>query len=355
MALSDITKEKWLTTVFPEWGTWLNDEIEDTVVQQGTFAMWWLGCTGVWIKTAGGCNLSIDMWMARGKATRRGWPENGQGERNQINRMVGSTELQPNCRYAPVVLDPFEVKEIDAFMATHDHNDHMDMFSTAAIANKFPDIPFIGPEFSAKKWMGWGLPKERIIVVKPGDVVKVKDVEILVLDSFDKTALITDPTPEVQAGVCPDDMDRRAVNYLIKTSGGNIYHSGDSHFSNYYRKHGSQHRIDVALLSFGENPKGVSDKMTSVDILRAAENLECKVVIPIHYEIWQNILADPHEIDVLYEMRKDRLQYTFKPYIWHVGGKFVYPDDKDRRQHMFPRGYDNPFQYEPIVPFKSFL
>ena len=29
-------------------------------------------------------------------------------------------------------------------------------------------------------------------------------------------------------------MDQRAVNYLFKTPGGNLYHSGDSHYSNYY-------------------------------------------------------------------------------------------------------------------------
>ncbi|MFW2168308.1 L-ascorbate 6-phosphate lactonase, partial [Enterobacter cloacae complex sp.6722794] len=68
-----------------------------------------------------------------------------------------------------------------------------------------------------------------------------------------------------------DGMDDRAVNYLIETTGGSLYHSGDSHYSNYYAAHGNRYNIDVALLSFGENPRGVTDKMTSSDILRAAE------------------------------------------------------------------------------------
>ena len=37
-------------------------------------------------------------------------------------------------------------------------------------------------------------------------------------------------------------MDEKAVNYLIQTPGGNLYHSGDSHYSNYYAKHGNDHR-----------------------------------------------------------------------------------------------------------------
>ncbi len=65
-------------------------------------------------------------------------------------------------------------------------------------------------------------------MVKPGDVVKVKDIEIHALDAFDRTALITLPADQKAAGVLPDGMDDRAVNYLFKTPGGSLYHSGDS-------------------------------------------------------------------------------------------------------------------------------
>lgn len=71
-------------------------------------------------------------------------------------------------------------------------------------------------------------------------------------------------------------MDARAVNYLFKTPGGTLYHSGDSHYSNYYAKHGNEHHIDVALGSYGENPRGITDKMTSSDMLRMAEALNTR-------------------------------------------------------------------------------
>lgn len=35
---------------FPEWGTWLNEEIEE-VVEPGKVAMWWLGNTRYLVKT----------------------------------------------------------------------------------------------------------------------------------------------------------------------------------------------------------------------------------------------------------------------------------------------------------------
>ncbi len=78
---------------------------------------------------------------------------------------------------------------------------------------------------------------------------------------------------------------QKAVNYLIKTPGGNIYHSGDSHYSIYFAKHGKDNDIDVAFGSYGENPVGIADKMTSCDILGMAERLDvsCR---SIHYDVW---------------------------------------------------------------------
>jgi L-ascorbate 6-phosphate lactonase len=180
-------------------------------------------------------------------------------------------------------------------------------------------------------------------------------VEILALDSFDRTCLVTAPPEGPLARRCPDDMDEKAVNYLIKTPGGNLYHSGDSHYSNYYAKHGNDHQIDVALGSYGENPRGITDKMTSVDILRMAEALNAKVVIPIHYDVWTNMLADPAEITALYEMRRHRLQYRFHPFIWQVGGSYTYPADRDLREFHHRRGFEDCFAHEPNLPFRSIL
>jgi L-ascorbate 6-phosphate lactonase len=187
--IDSITRESWILSTFPEWGTWLNEEIAREVVAPGSFAMWWLGCTGIWLKSAGG----------------------------------------------------------------------------------------------------------------------------------------------------------------------NLYHSGDSHYSNYYAKHGNDHKIDVALGSFGENPRGVTDKMTSIDILRMAECLNTKVVIPFHHDIWTNFQADPSEVIALWNLRKDRLQYKFKPFSWQVGGKFVYPADKDKLEYHHPRGFDDAFSGETDLPYPSFL
>jgi len=351
--IDTITRESWIQSTFPEWGTWLNEEIESEVVKSGSFAMWWLGCTGIWLKSPGGANLSIDFWVGTGKKTRK---NPFMAAQHQMQRMTGVKKLQLNLRTSPFVLDPFAIRTVDAVLATHDHGDHIDANVAAAVMkNCGPEVKFIGPASCVKLWVEWGVPESRCVKVHPGDTVKVKDIEIVVLESFDRTALITAPAGVTLKGKPPQDMDEIAVNYLFKTPGGSLYHSGDSHYSNYFAKHGNEHQVDVALGSFGENPRGVTDKMTSVDILRMAESLGAKVVIPFHHDIWSNFQADPREIRVLWEMRKDRLQYGFKPFIWQVGGKFVYPEDKDRLEYHYPRGFDDVFEGEDDLPFPAFL
>ena len=351
--IDEITKESWVLSTFPEWGTWLNEEIEAEVVAPGTFAMWWLGCTGIWVKSEGAANICIDFWCGSGKRTKA---KPLMDSHHQMARMTGGKKLQPNLRMTPFVLDPFAIRQIDAVVATHDHNDHIDVNVAAAVMKNCADtVPFIGPKTCVELWKSWGVPAERCIVVKPGDVVKIKDTELVALESFDRTALITVPKGETLAGKMPGNMDDRAVNYLIKTPGGNLYHSGDSHYSNLYAKHGNEHKVDVALGSFGENPRGITDKMTASDMLRMAESLNTQVVIPFHHDIWSNFQADPQEISVLYEMKKNRLQYKFKPFIWQVGGKFVFPLDKDKREYHYPRGFDDCFEGDYDLPYPSFL
>ncbi|MEF9936186.1 MULTISPECIES: L-ascorbate 6-phosphate lactonase [Carnobacterium] len=351
--INEVTRESWILATFPEWGTYLNEEIEATVVKPNTFAMWWLGCTGIWLKSDKSTNILCDLWCGTGKQSHG----NGKMKKgHQMMRMSGCENMQPNLRTQPFVIDPFAITNLDALVVTHIHSDHVDINTAAAVLqNCDASVPFIGPQGVVDIWTEWGVPKERCIVVKPGDVIKVKDITITALEAFDRTALITAAEDVVLKGQLPQDMDKIAVNYLFDTSGGSLYHAGDSHYSNQFAKHGNQYKIDVALGAYGENPRGITDKVTSVDMLRMAESLNAKVVIPVHYDIWANFQADPKEISMLWESKKDRLQYGFKPYIWQVGGKFVYPDDKDKREFNYYRGFDDVFTVENDVPFPSFL
>ena len=120
--ISEMTRESWIESTFPEWGTWLVEDIENEVVAPGNVAMWWLGCTGVWFKTPADTNITIDLWCGNGKRT------HGDGKMkvgHQMANMCGARMMQPNLRAIPFVIDPFEIKKVDAVLATHYHQDHM--------------------------------------------------------------------------------------------------------------------------------------------------------------------------------------------------------------------------------------
>src|SRR6056297_2330971 len=87
-SIDDIDRDRWLHDVFPEWGTWLNEEIEEENVPDDKLAMWWLGCTGIWLKTPGNANLAFDFWAGRGRSTKE-QPPFEEREDFQISRMTG--------------------------------------------------------------------------------------------------------------------------------------------------------------------------------------------------------------------------------------------------------------------------
>ncbi len=38
-----------------------------------------------------------------------------------------------------------------------------------------------------RTWQKWGIPEEKTITVKPGDAVKIKDINVVALEAFDRT------------------------------------------------------------------------------------------------------------------------------------------------------------------------
>ena len=349
MNVNELTRDDWLRATFPEWGTWLIEEIDAEVVAPNSFAMWWLGCMGVWLKSEGKTNISIDFWVGTGK---RSHPTTPMADSHQYHKMCGSRITQPNLRLTAVVIDPFAVKNLDAFLSTHFHSDHIDPYATAAILKNCPNAKFIGPRACVEVWQSWGVPNNRLSEVRPGDRLEIGDIKITALESFDRTAQLTEyplPTSKHMS------LDDKAVNYAIETSGGIFYHAGDSHFANRFIEHGRLFKIDVAVGAYAHNPRGITDKMTASDFIRMGEALNAKVIIPMHYDTWSNFQSDVREINALYRLQSERLDYKFHPYIWQVGGKYVYPRDRDKRFFNYERGFDDAFEQSGKLPFENFL
>ncbi len=314
-----ITRESWLRSAFPEWGTYLNKQIERTVVKPKTFVMWWFGACGYFIKTPK-ASIIVDQYSGPSLYTTL---VDGCG----VCRQSGAERIDW-LRLNPHVIDPFAIKECDAILSTHFHPDHCDPYTITPLAEN-TDAKFIGPKRCCDKFRDFGVPNNRIVQVKWNDTVKINDTEIVATETADRTLLFSGKD-------LPKTLEEGSVCYLVKTPAGSIFHNGDSHYSNLFYKIGVEHTVDVACLNFGGNPPGVTDKMTSFDCFRVAEALRAKVLIPMHYENWANMQGDPYELEWIVKNNAPWM----KTVILQWGSKFEYPTDQDIGRYKYPKYVD---------------
>ncbi len=318
----EMTREIWLDEVFPEWKSMLNQQIESTTVAPGTFAMWFLGGPSWAYKSPAGFTALIDNYS--------GSSLNSEYEYCGVCRTSGASHLTW-ARVNPHVIDPWKFKNLDAVFSSHHHQDHADIYTVKATLNT-TSCKYIGPANTVQKFRDWGVPEDRIIMVKPGDTFTIKDVTVTVEVNFDSMATMTgDYHPDD-----PLDFDSNAVSYILTCGGKSMIYLADTLYNNGYAAVGQRNNIDVVIGNMGFNAPGITDKMSPYDLYRVAEALRAKVVIPDHYENWASSVIDPMQLVEIIRMNRSKL----KPVIMRSGGKFVYPDDQDMFIYDYPDNSD---------------
>ncbi len=174
-----------------------------------------------------------------------------------------------------ILIDPFvEGGSIldthpDIVAVTHGHEDHMG--ETVALGKKTIAITEIAKYLKTK-----GLTVEGMNI---GGTAIVDDV------SFTMTPAIHSSWIE-EAGIgC---YGGTAAGFVIGMDGVKIYHAGDTALFSDMKLIGELYHPDVALL-----PIGGRYTMGAAEAMMAANFIGAKTVIPIHYNTWDKISADP--------------------------------------------------------------
>jgi len=186
-----------------------------------------------------------------------------------------------------VLIDPFiEGGSVlgtnpDIVAVTHGHNDHLG--ETVALNRKTVAITEIAKYLKAK-----GLSAESMNI---GGTITVDGV------SFTMTIAVHSSVIE-EAG--PGFSGGAAAGYVIGMDGMKIYHAGDTALFSDMKLIGELYHPDIALL-----PIGGRYTMGTAEAMMAANFIGAKTVIPIHYNTWEKIAADPFQFKTAIERTTD--------------------------------------------------
>jgi L-ascorbate metabolism protein UlaG (beta-lactamase superfamily) len=194
-----------------------------------------------------------------------------------------------------ILIDPFiEGRSVldtnpDLVAVTHGHDDHLG--ETVALAKKTIAISEI-----AKYLKSRGLPVEGMNI---GGTITIDSV------SFTMTpALHSSWIEEAGAGHCGGT----AAGFVISMDGMKVYHAGDTGLFSDMKLIGDLYHPDVALL-----PIGGRYTMGTSEAMMAAQFIGAKMVIPIHYNTWDKIAADPQSFKRSLEKTTDIRVAVLKP------------------------------------------
>ncbi len=146
-------------------------------------------------------------------------------------------------------------------LLTHEHFDHCDI-KTIQLLTRKRNPKIIGPAPVERKL---GL---KIVKVKPGNQLK-----------YDKFILRAMPAVHPQSEL--------PIGFLLDFNGLRVYHAGDT----LYHKDLAKINTDVAIL-----PIGGTYTMNGEEALKLAEEMQPRILIPMHYNTFTEIQADPYEL-----------------------------------------------------------
>jgi len=173
----------------------------------------------------------------------------------------------------PEVIDPAAIRWADIALSTHQHLDHCHKESLEWLHKNTSSL-FLGPASCNELYREWGFDLARTRLIAPNESFAKGDVIVHALPSNDEYG--------------PD-----AVSFLLEADGVKIFDGGDTFYFPEMAEIGRKWGIDVAFLNYAKN---LPDKIYYMDeeaVLKAARDLNAKIVFLKHYALWVICAIDP--------------------------------------------------------------
>lgn len=214
----------------------LVQKIRSTKVNKGEIAIFYLAQAGFYIKSSDDKNIVVDAYLS-----------------DACERLFNFK------RMIPTVISAEELN-VDLFLSTHEHADHLDP-DTLPIAAKNMKTFFVGSPDCEKLYLANNLPIERYKIINNG--------EEWVTDGIKIKAIYADHS----------DLSPRANGLLIEIEGIKIYHLGDTSFSPNKIVASLSSEVDIMITPIN----GQFGNMDAKEACALAKIIKPKILIGCHF------------------------------------------------------------------------
>jgi L-ascorbate 6-phosphate lactonase len=225
-------------------------QIEETTVAPGQMVLWYLGGAGYALKSAR-VTLLIDPFIGPGHPPT--W-----------------------TRLTPPLFSPGQVRNLQATLLTHEHDDHTDPVALTAIRLR-TDAALIGSKSSiaVAKQHGWTAKRSQILPYHA--TLVFEDLRITAVPMHDPNA-------------------KSSNGYVIECGSTTLLHCGDSHYFSGFVELARRWTFHAVCVSVAGNPPGKLLYMDECDAARTARDTKARQLILHHYDLWQGYTLDPARV-----------------------------------------------------------
>jgi L-ascorbate metabolism protein UlaG (beta-lactamase superfamily) len=245
----------------------------------GGFRLWWLGQSGFLLQWQG-IHVLLDPYLS-----------------DSLTKKYSHTD-KPHVRMTELVIDPARLSFVDIVTSTHNHTDHLDAETLVPIMAANPRVKLVIAEanraFVADRLQ---IDAGAAIGLDDGASVEISGIRLSGIASAHE-ALERDERGRA-----------KYLGYMLQFGGWTIYHSGDTVRYEGMAEKLRPFKIDVALLPInGRAPeRRVPGNLFGREAAQLAGDIEAKLVIPCHFEMFEFNTASPDEF--VQQCRKLRQQF----------------------------------------------